>query len=137
MTLFFVEDAEQAEAEALARIDVPELWDPEVVWTWRSLAILGFPEYVVFRDGRVMRLLGGGCNLVEVKKHYSGTQKRTITVVLHKLLQDKEGQVTERKQVAVRNLVGHAFVPRPEGSRQLGAKDGDLHNLSAENLYWK
>lgn len=138
MALEFSWDWEQKEKliwDALLEGGVYELFDEECP-PWRSMAGLGFPDYICFVDGRIFELSQDRSDFNLKPLHWSekyGVWRVTL----------KKPNYVNGVRVANHSVQHHAhrFVAllhcdRPEGSRLVKFMDGSKRNIHASNLYW-
>lgn len=116
------------------------LW-AEGTMPWRSLACIGYPNYICYEDGSVYkvepeRLDSDGKVFTKIRTHLVGNSKRYKVNVSTRV---RTGGVwrTLTEGLLVHMLVALLFLEKPEGSRQVGFIDGDQYNVHASNLYWK
>lgn len=123
--------------------EIPELFERDTM-SWRCLAVLGFPNYIVYLDGEVYKV--NLDNIKEdskdrplfelVKPTYAGAKKQP-RIKLDKWVTSKDGKIQKvSTNYMVHLLVAFFFCERPEGSKTVKTINGNHKDVHAYNLYW-
>lgn len=138
MALEFSWDWEQKEKliwDALLEGGVYELFDEECP-PWRSMAGLGFPDYICFVDGRIFELSKDRTDF-KIKKAYWCRTRGLYRVSLKRPQFVGNVRVANAQaQLNLHNIVAMLFCERPEGSRRVKFINGLRNQPHASNLYW-
>ena len=94
--------------------------------TW--LPILGYERlYEVSNTGEIRSIKFSKKKILKVRKHYRYNYV-SASVLLHKENKGKETQISR--------CVAIAFIPNPEGKKEVNHKDNNALNNKVENLEW-
>ena len=90
------------------------------------MEIEGYPDYMIYEDGRIWSKPkeGGGNKFLKPSPNGRGYLQVGLC---------KDGK---RKQMTVHRLLGIAFIPNPENKREIDHIDNNRQNNNISNLRW-
>lgn len=97
-----------------------------------SLFMLGFPMYVLSKEGKVYKLSDFGTIAKELSQSKRGVKKHLSVTMKSRDPEDKPAQYF------VHILLAWAFLPREDTTTsRVGFKDGNNLNVTLDNLVWE
>lgn len=137
MALEFEWDWEQKERDAWAAlIEIDPTLFEEGCMLWRSMAGLGFPDYICFEDGRVFEMNHDRTDLKQKNARWSNPHGVYRISLKRPQVVGGRRVANAQVQVSLHILVATLFCDRPEGSRRVKFLNNLCNQPHASNLFW-